>query len=68
MMTLHNQRETPYVTDCPLCGRMCDVRLAKTGNPYFACPECGLRCFVNSPTGKDRLGDRSVPKEEVDAV
>jgi tRNA(Ile2) C34 agmatinyltransferase TiaS len=46
---------TLYEIECPLCGRICDIRLSRLGNPYFTCPDCGLRCFVNSPAGKGRL-------------
>jgi len=61
-------RETLYYVECPLCGRPCDVHLARTGNPYFSCPDCGLRCFVNSPAGKERLGEVAQAKEYADAV
>ena len=66
MTTIKN---TPYRIKCPLqCGMSCDVRLARTGNPYFTCPACGLRCFVNSPAGKDRLAELATVKEQSDAV
>jgi len=59
---------TPYEIPCPLCGRLCDVRLARTGKPYFTCPACGLRCFVNSPAGQDRLAAMCSVKEREDGV
>lgn len=50
-------QQTLYDVACPLCGRMCDIRYSRLGNPYFTCPDCGLRCFVNGPIGKQRLYD-----------
>lgn len=61
-------RSTVYEVACPLCGQPCDLRLARTGNPYFTCPDCGLRCFINSPMGKERLSTMVTMKGESYAV
>jgi len=60
--------ETRYEVECFLCGRWCDIRLSRIGNPYFTCPSCGMRCFVNSPAGKERLGEIAEEKEQDRAV
>ena len=61
-------KETLYEIECPLCGRICDIRISRIGNPYFTCPDCGLRCFVNSPQGIERLAKRAHEKEANDDV
>ena len=45
-----------YEVRCPICNRWwCQIRLSVRGNPYFTCPDCGVRVFVNGPNGKRRL-------------
>lgn len=61
-------KETLYQINCPLCERVCDIRLCRNGNPYFTCPDCGLRCFVNSPSGKDRLAEIGWEKEDLSDI
>ncbi len=57
-------KDTLYEVECPLCGRLLDLRVARNDNPYFTCPDCGLRCFVNSPSGKERLARLVKLKEQ----
>jgi len=61
-------QRTLYEIECPLCERTCNIRLSKVGNPYFSCPDCGLRCFVNSPSGKERLAKIAWEREDEDVV
>ena len=47
-------RDKAYV-ECPLCGRPCEVRLTRTGLPFFQCPDCRIQLFVRAQPGVKRL-------------
>ena len=36
---------------CPVCARICEVRLTKKGKPYVICDPCGIQVFVRGPSG-----------------
>ena len=49
-------QSTLYEVLCPFCRRWrCSIRLSRIGSPYFTCPHCGIRVFVNGPEGKRKL-------------
>jgi len=60
-----NTTATRYEVRCPICNRWrCAIRLSIRGNPYYTCPDCGVRVFVNGPKGKQRLMDMATEVED----
>ena len=41
--------------ECPLCDRLTQVKIDKTGNPYLVCNFCGVQMFVRYRDGQGRL-------------
>ena len=51
----------PYV-ECPLCGRLCEVRKTKKDLPFLQCPYCRTQIFVRDKRGA-KLLSRILKKE-----
>ena len=43
------------VVECFLCNNLLEVKQSSKGKPYFVCPSCLVRSFVNGDQGISRL-------------